>query len=469
MGTKNNRKIKKFSEIEEEIFEMMMELGRELMKKELEQMDEEIQKNREKERYRSKGTRKTAVKTKLGTVEYSRRIYLDTETGKYVYLLDEEIEMERIGTYSSGIIRIIKQSICTNTYREVAKIISETTGLKMTHQAVWKIVQEVGEKERAKTERISKLNEKNQIIGKVETKILYEEADGDWLKLQGKDRKEYGATREMKIGIAYDGVIQKKEKGNKIRRELDNKVAFASFETVEKFNRHKEAIISSKYNTDVIELRVKNGDGAKWIQKREECNCITMLDPFHRNKKIKECVSDKQKAETLYSLLRENKFDLLLDCIEAYINTSEDEKEIEKLKNLYSYYSENKESLVHYLERGLEIPSTRDPGVIHHARMGSMESNVFTLIGNRMKGGRACWSINGGNNLAIILCKYHTDTIDLSDVCIDESRDSLSVSSSCSKIPLSSGKGYEYKNNVSFNSNLKWLKNIVHPNFSRAF
>lgn len=110
----------------------------------------------------------------------------------------------------------------------------------------------------------------------------------------------------------------------------------------------------------------------------------------------------------------ENKFELLLDCIEAYIYTSEDEKEIEKLKNLYSYYAENKESLAHYLERGIEIPQTREPGLIHHARMGSMESNVFTLIGNRMKGGRACWSVNGGNNLAIILCKHHTDTVDLS-------------------------------------------------------
>ena len=65
---------------------MMMELGRKLIQKELEQKDEEIQKNRDKEKYRSKGKRKTAVKTKLGTIEYSRRMYLDTEANKYVYL-----------------------------------------------------------------------------------------------------------------------------------------------------------------------------------------------------------------------------------------------------------------------------------------------------------------------------------------------------------------------------------------------
>ena len=469
MKEKNNRKMKKIEEMAGVIFDMLMEEGRGTLREKLEETDEEILKSRDIKRYRCKGKRKTAVKTKLGTVEYMRRIYLDIETNRYVYMLDEEISTENIGIYSKDVTTIIEQSICTNPYREVARMINEMTGLEITHQAVWKIVQELGKKERATTERMTKLNEKNQLIEKVETKILYEEADGDWLKLQGKDREKHGKSREMKIGIAYDGVKERKQKGKKIRRELDNKVAFASFEVAEEFNRHKEAVIASKYNTDVIELRVKNGDGERGYKRAEDCNCITMLDPFHRNKKINECVSDKRKAETLYSLLHENKFDILLDCIEAYINTSEDEKEIEKLKVLYNYYSENKEALTHYLERGIEIPPTREPGVIHHARMGSMESNVFTLIGNRMKGGRACWSINGGNNLAIILCKHYTNVSDLSDAYIDESRNSISNIGSCGSIPLSSGKGYEYKHNVYFNSNFKWLKNIANPLLSLSF
>ena len=32
----------------------------------------------------------------------------------------------------------------------------------------------------------------------------------------------------------------------------------------------------------------------------------------------------------------------------------------------------------------------------------------FTLIGNRMKGGRACWSMSSENNLAALLYRYHT-------------------------------------------------------------
>lgn len=46
----------------------------------------------------------------------------------------------------------------------------------------------------------------------------------------------------------------------------------------------------------------------------------------------------------------------------------------------------------------IEVPLTS--GVTHNARLGSMEGNVFSLIGNRMKGRRACRRVDGGNHLA---------------------------------------------------------------------
>ncbi len=92
---------------------------------------------------------------------------------------------------------------------------------------------------------------------KIESKILYEEADGDWLKLQGEDRKKYGASKEMKIGIAYDGVLHITQKNGGIRRELDNKAAYASFESAGDFRKHMENVTASVYNTDELE-KVRN-------------------------------------------------------------------------------------------------------------------------------------------------------------------------------------------------------------------
>ena len=77
----------------------------------------------------------------------------------------------------------------------------------------------------------------------------------------------------------------------------------------------------------------------------------------------------------------------------------------------YEYFLENKEGLIDYRKRGLEIQPTRSKE-IHHANLGSMESNIFTLIGNRMKGKRMSWSVNGGNNMAALLCLLHTGRMD---------------------------------------------------------
>lgn len=451
----NNQKVN-FNEMVSEIFDGLMACGRDIVKTYLEKEDEQLLEERDRKRYRSKGKRKTAVKTKLGAIEYERRIYFDTEQNKYVYLLDESISAQDVGLVDEQMCQSISDMICAMPYRKVAESISETTGLDISHQAVWNIVQKLGERQREKTSEFTELSKEKMLVGSVETKLLYEEADGDWLKLQGEDRKKYGSSKEMKIGIAYDGVIHHKMKNGKIRCELDNKVAYASFESASEFRKHKEAVIASKYNLDEIELRVKNGDGAQWIQKEPDCECICVLDKYHRNKKITECVSDKKAADILRKLLLSGQYQLLLDTIEAYINSAEDEKQAAKMRELYTYYSENFDALPEYFSRGIKIPKTRKPGVVHHARLGSMESNVFTLIGNRMKGGRACWSVNGGNNLAALLCRYHTKIADYTVVESNETKPVLSAS----RIKETVGNGYEPKQMLAIPSSMKWLKRI---------
>ena len=408
-------------------------------------MDEQLMVSRDTNRYRNKGLKSTSIKTKLGTIEYSRRMYRDNQTEETVYLLDELIEARDIGLIGADITNMVKDIIQDNSFRATAKIISESTGLNVSHQAVWNIVQELGCREIEQTEELSKCVEKENLHGNVDTKLLYQEGNGIWLKLQGKCRQKHGSSKEMKVGIAYDGVLYQQQKCGKIRRILDNKVAFASFESSKDFRRHHEAVIASVYNTDEIELRVKNGDGANWIQKNNDCDCICVLDEFHRNKKLTECVTDKEKAQTLREMLFANNINALMDCIEAYINSSDDEQEIAKLKELQKYYSENREALPGYYDRGIKIPETRQPGVVHHARLGSMESNVFTLIGNRMKGRRACWSINGANNLAALLCKAHSNAVaDIATLKKSELNDLTHIKQSAGNTPNFDGKGREY-------------------------
>lgn len=464
----SNREIQSFGKLIATAFELAMEFGRKLVVQALEQRDRELAETRDRKRFRSKGKRQTSVKTKLGVIEYQRTVYVDNaapEGRSCVYLLDEALEIEKVGLVSEDVCQAAATAVCETSYRGAAKLISETTGLSISKQGIWNIVQNLGRRQKARIEQHAKRAEQHCGTGVIESKLLYEENDGIYLKLQGESRKKYGSDKEMKVGIAYDGVTWQIGKGKKKRRTLDSKVAYASFETAQDFMKNKDGLVASRFNVDEIRLRIINGDGAQWILKHGDANCISVLDKFHRNKKITECVRDTEFASLVRELLYAGRIDDTLACIEAQMNSVTDEQEKSLLKELYSYYANNKESLLGYYDRGVTIPPTRIPGEIHHARLGSMESNVFTLIGNRMKGRRACWSENGANNLALILCAYYTTGMEslfsaaVPVSAVENDNPGMDTKASAGSTPEAEGHGYRFWSSGSISA--AWARNIT--------
>ena len=464
-----NSKVRDFQELEMAIYRIALEVGRQLMQNALEKLDGELLETRDVQRYRSKGFQKTCIKTMMGPVEYRRRVYVDNaaaESCRCVHLLDEVLGIEKIGLMSPGVCQLAAASVCETTYRRTAEFISGATGQDVSHQAVWNIVQRIGISEEAQVKRHKELAKRHRGAGALLTKILYEENDGIWLNLQGRSRKEYGPSKEMKVGIAYDGVLWENTKSGQ-RRTLDSKVAYAGFEKADEFRQNKEGLVASRYAVDKIQLRVMNGDGANWIRTRNSPQNIDVLDTFHRNKKITECVHDPEFADLLRTLLWNGEIDRLLECLDAYVNSVMDPAEIESAKELLRYYTENKDSLLGYYERNIPIPETRRPGIIHHARLGSMESNIFTLIGNRMKGRRACWSVEGANHLALLLCMRHTVGFedlfaDLPEIPFEapdpqETRPVLGAGS----VPEKEGRGYEWQCRMTAENASGWLKDFM--------
>ena len=470
--------IKNFSELVKEIYHTSLEIGQELLRNVLEQLDDELLTSRDTARYRCKGFQKTCIKTILGAVEYKRRVYVDAaavETKRCVHLLDGELGIEKVGLVSAEVCEMVASGITETTYRGTSELISNATGSDISAQGVWDIVQKLGSSQSSVLDRHAELAQTHKGVGTLVSKILYEENDGVWLKLQGKSREEYGPSKEMKVGIAYDGVRWTETKSGK-RRVLDHKIAYASFKSAKEFRKVKEGLVASRFDVNQIQLRVCNGDGASWIRNKNSENCIDVLDEFHRNKKITECVRDPEFAALLRTHLYNKDIDLLLDCIEAQIDSLTDAAEIEKMRELQRYYTENKDSLLGYYDRDIPIPETREPGVIHHARLGSMESNVFTLIGNRMKGRRACWSENGANNLAMILCQKHTIGFENLFAKLPklpepepEFVDTLPLLGA-SKIAQTEGKGYESTHRLTVSGTSGWLSGFLkelakHNNF----
>ena len=127
--------------------ENILGAGREIIREVLENRDKEILETRDKKRFRSKGKRKSCVKTWFGAVEYERQVYADLadpENKHYVYLLDEEINIHEVGCVSKDMCRMVAQAVVNSSYRGAAKEISEMTGLSISPQGVWDIVQQIG-------------------------------------------------------------------------------------------------------------------------------------------------------------------------------------------------------------------------------------------------------------------------------------------------------------------------------------
>ena len=439
-----------FKELEEKIFSYVCELGRELTQQMLERYDNELMKGRDTRQYRSKGGRSTSIKTVYGEVSYSRNVYeTRTDAGKkaYVYLLDEALSMDKIGLISTNLAEKIAETVTEAPYRATAEMISSTCGQSLSHGGVWNLIQQLGgriaEEEKV---AVSEMNAE-QPRGSAAVPVLFEEMDGVWLRMQGKDRKRM-KKQEMKVSVMYEGW----EKDGKRNSRLSNKAVLAGMEKSDEFHEKREAQIHRRYNPDEIGLRILNGDGGSWIKDPYDADAVFQLDRFHIYQEIRRKISDKEAGKRIRELLEQEKIEELLEYIQIYATSVEspDEKDqtSSKAMELYSYLRNNKEGLLPYQSRGLKIPEAPDHLV--YKGMGVQENQNCTTITLRMKHRRMRWSTSGANNMAKVL--YTKENRELSQT-IERYTDSLLFAVemeeilqtlSAAKAPKKDGKGSPY-------------------------
>lgn len=323
-----------FNDLEKEIYEIACKNAREMMVKILESMDGSLRASRDRDVYRHKGKRKTTIKTIMGEVEFQRVIYQTTnDLGEktHIYLLDQAIGLETFGKISTNLALKIVEHASISSFRNSASNISSTTGQSISHGGVWNVVQSLGSKLKEVEDKNATLAASGQIRGKTETKILFEEADGVWINMQGKDRPKRGRKSELKVAVAYDGW----ELESKNRYKLRNKIAVAGFDNSRAFQKRKEGAIASVFNTDEVEMRILNGDGGGWIKGGLIDETVHFqLDPFHLNRDIIRKVRDKNQRRKIMSLLKEKKVKSALAYLKELLESTTDEKEAEDRKSV---------------------------------------------------------------------------------------------------------------------------------------
>lgn len=438
-----------FKELEKNIFKSICEAGRKLTTELLEQYDKNLMQERDKSIYRHKGFKKTTVKTVYGEVEYKRAIYQKTNDDgikSFVYLLDETLELKNVGLISTNLAEKLVQGITEMSYRQCASKVSEMTGQSISAMGVWKVIQALGEQICEDEKDLVTAHKKGQIQGEKVAPVIFEEADGVYIKLQGKDRKECHQKKvEVKVGIAYDGW---KKEGTK-RYKLDEKIVIAGIGKAKDFHDHREAAIAQVFNIDEAEVRILNADGAAWLKKVRDKSTVFQLDPFHKYQAIKQYIGYKKAQDDIRELLDNGLIDEMFKYIEIYKNSIYDDIEIEKVEKLESYFTNNRDGLLPYQKQGIELPNR--PEGMEYLNMGTMENHVWSVIARRMKHNHTCWSRRGGNHLAKILAKKCSGKLDevtqklqkpvFEEIVVEDIWGKILPAA---KVPKKEGKGYLY-------------------------
>lgn len=441
-----------FKTLEQKIFSYVCELGREITTIMLEAYDKELADGRDKKNYRDKGIRTTTIKTVYGEVTYGRRVYqTKLEDGKnaYVYLLDEAMQMDKIGLISTNLAEKLAMTVTEAPYRVTAETISSTCGQSISAGGVWNVMQRLGERISREEEHAVKQMNADQTEGKKEIPVLFEEMDGVWLSMQDEHHKKM-KKQEMKVFTMYEGWDAEKEKEN--RSTLVEKTMLAGMEKSREFHEKREACIRKKYDTDEIRQRILNGDGGGWIHEPYDPDVIFQLDRYHIYQEITRKISDKKAQKAIRELFDADKPEEMLEYIQIYAasveSSDETDKRSQKAAELYKYLNNNRDGLLSYDKQGIRIAEPPE-GIIYKG-MGVQESQNCTVITLRMKHRRMRWSVKGANNLAKIL--YRKENRELTET-IERYTDGLVFTMpmqeiveilSAAKAPKKDGKGDSY-------------------------
>ena len=404
----------KFNNLEKKIFKFVCSFGCLIIKLILESYDRKIMKARDTKKYRHKGLRKNTIKTVMGEVEYVRAMYEVEEAGikKRVYLLDEKLHINTEGKASENLVEKIVETVpITDSYRKAETVLKETTNATLSFEWIRNIVVKIGDKITKKEKEERKMLDKGQLVeGLKQITALFEEADGLWINLQGKDRKErleknkkkcekenkefnpkQKIKTELKLHVMYEG-WKKDDK----RHSLINKQYIAGMMKPKEIKKLRDARVYQQYDVEKIKLRVVNGDGAKWTKGITAKGGIYQKDQFHIMQEIVRDVP-KEYRNIIEELVKTKQYDKIEKAIDGLkVELGGEYKAVKKLNTLQSYLSSGLERY----QDIVEVPEA--PEGVEYRNMGTQESQIFSKLKKRFCSGRKAFSEHGANALAKI-------------------------------------------------------------------
>lgn len=370
--------------LEKDISSFSQEIGSQILSMMLKLLDDMLR-DIVPDDWRNVGTEKRSVLFECGYIHFKRRIYQDSEGVRHKPL-DELLELEPWQRSSRALEEMSSALAATNTYRKASNLLFWLVKAAISPSTIGRYLRKTGQRIQEQ-ERMATEGEEQ---GQIETEVLYAEADGVYINLQGEEKKR----AEVKVGIIYTG----KEAIGKGRNRCINKICITQLGgSNEEWQLKMRDTIYHHYSFDSIKLLVAGGDGATWVRKSFEyvgLPKVDLLDRFHVIRDIsKTWGKDMDIGSLLYELFTKG-WHVVRRRLLANIARSKGESKKKKLKT-YKYLFNNRDGLLDLDQRGLPVK--------HFCTLGAAEGNVDKLVRQRMRGRGCSWSWSGASAMLAVL------------------------------------------------------------------
>jgi len=389
-------------ELETALFEYMARQFAGLMAWALERIDDWLSNERDSRRFRMRDKEPRTLQTLFGVdITFRRRRYVDRETGKTVYLLDEVLQLPSHRQVSPALASwALGQAVLANSYRGAARCLEALYGHQVvSHESVRQVVLAAGEGlEKEQAERLE------WPAGTRKVPVLFLEVDGLIVPLQ----REGGQRRvEEKLLTVHEGWAPRHPASGEY--VLVNKRHFRT--QARDFWELASRFVYSLYDVDENTMVVINGDRAEWVRRGVKYfpKAIYQVDTFHLMRELREIFGHGSPVVQELAEAREEDVTgaaFMAKLAEACAKLT-DPKKRQRCRALLEDLKDMPEAVVDYRLRlrAQGIPTEGLRGV------GAAESQVDTFA-DRVKHRGRSWSRRGLAAMMEVLCWRNTQRLD---------------------------------------------------------
>ena len=391
----------KIAEMVKGVKERVINLGLSMIAEELEMYDEFLCKNRQAHpEWYVERKDETTLLTSLGSVTYHKTLFKNKFTGKYEYLLDRVMGIEKHERMSEDAVAELLGEAVQTSYRKggisacmTEECVSKETVMNKLHALEFPKNTEQPEKKRV-------------------VDYLYIDADEDHVSLQFRERKGDLINLEnnrknnqaiAKLVYIYEGIEKEAPAGK--RHKLINPYYFCRVCNGKENRKLWDEVyeyIENHYEVNRIKKIYLNADGGAWIKsgKKSIAGITYVFDEFHLEKAVMKLTSHmKDRREDtrkeLYEAIRKKKKSDFEEIVEKLEEGLKDQKGVKRIEDNKAYLLSNWTTA--------KLRLNHKDGV----KGCSAEGHVSHVLSSRMSSRPMGWSIKGMSKMAELRAYYY--------------------------------------------------------------